>query len=124
MPSTRIMGDLAATSGGQALVSGDLMSGRYLPISELQLVLDAEAPGPIYVGLPPPNWFSGYAGAAANVTMTSGGTLTSGGFNDGVKMMPGDSYAPPKARLTSGVQSVRIVAPGTSSGARLFWEWG
>lgn len=124
MPSMMVIGDVAATSGGRALVSGDLFSGRWLPISEVQLKLADGAPGPIYVGLPPPSWFSGFAGNAANVTLNSGGQLTSGGFNDGFEMGPGDGYAPPKGRLTSGILSIRIIAPAASSGGRLFWEVG
>lgn len=123
MPSMMVIGDVAATSGGSPIVSGDLFSGQYFPISEIQLKLADGAPGVVYIGLPPPSYLSGVASGSI-VTLNSGGQLSSGGMNDGFEVGPGDGYAPPKSRLTSGILSIRVIAPAASSGGRLFWEVG
>lgn len=121
MPSMTVIGDVAASSGGQTLVSGNTFSGQFNPVGGIQLKLADAAPGVVYIGLPPPSFLSGVA-SGATVTLASGGNLTSGGMNDGFEVGPGDSYFVPKVRLTSGILSVRVISPAGSSGGRLFWE--
>ncbi len=111
MPSTMLF----PQSGGIGLVSGDILSGAGLPVGGLQLRLAKAAPGLVYVGLPN---LSGQVNTGA-----SGGSLSSGGLADGMEVNPGDAYFVPKLRLVSGVQTVRLIIPATSSGGRLFWEW-
>jgi len=55
-------------------------------------------------------------------TLNSGGSLASGGLQDGLEMSPGDNYYIPKARLVSGIETVRIQVPSASSGTRLYFE--
>jgi hypothetical protein len=55
-------------------------------------------------------------------TLNSGGGLSSGGLQDGYSMDAGDKYYIPKARLVSGIETIRIQVPASSSGTRLFWE--
>ncbi len=110
MPSTQIF----PQSGGIGLVSGNQFSGMIIPAG-IQLHLAAAAPGLIYVGLP------GLSGLA--VTMTSGGSLSSGGLADGMELNPGADYYIPKGRLVSGIETIRLAAPAASSGARCFWEY-
>lgn len=110
MPSTQVF----VQSGGIGIVSGSVMSGSYWPIGGVQLKLAAGAPGLIYVGLP------NLSGAPS--TGASGGSLSSGGLADGMEVGPGESYFVPKTRLVSGVETIRIIAPASSSGGRLFWE--
>ena len=110
MPSTRVF----VQSGGIALVSGAIYSGTPLPIGGVQLKLAAGAPGIVYVGLPD------LSGSVS--TFTSGGSFSSGGLADAMEMSPGDAYLIPKYRLVSGIETVRLLAPAASSGARMFWE--
>ena len=101
-------------SGGVPLVSGDVYSGQPFPVGGVQTTLDKSAPGPVYVG-----W-------SGTPTYLSGGSLSSGGMADGMKLSPGDGYFIPHVSLynLSGlprVDAVRIVGPATSSGAIVFW---
>lgn len=125
MPSTTLM---AAVSGGVALCSGDIFSGSAWPFAGIQLKLSVSGAGPVFVCLP------NLSGSVP--TLSSGGSLSSGGMADGMEMAPGDTYFIPKARLRittsgvsngsgqwqTGVQDIRIVLAAASSGSRLFWE--
>lgn len=117
MPSTMLF----PQSGGIGLVSGQIFSGTGYPIGGIQLVMDSDAPGPVYVGL---QWFSGGVAAASGgaVTINSGGSLSSGGATDGIRVNPGTNYFVPRSRLSSGVLSIRLAVPAASSGGRLYWE--
>lgn len=119
MPSLQLLG---AQSGGTPLVSGDVFSGMPLPVGGVQLLLDSSGAGPVYVGLPVPSWFSGQVSGLYVPTINSGGSLSSGGLTDGVKLGQGNGYFVPKLRMTSGIQSIRIAVPAGSSGAILYWE--
>lgn len=101
-------------SGGVPLVSGDIFSGTPFPIGGVQLVLDKAAPGPVYVG------------TSGTPTFLSGGSLSSGGLADGMKLNPGDGFFFPRASMynLSGrqrIDSVQMVGPAASSGAIMFW---
>lgn len=124
MPST-LVGDF---SGGVFLVSGNILSGTPWDMGVgypgahgwmggVQLKLAKLAPGTVYVGLPNPYVLSG-----VSTTLNSGGALASGGLLDGMELNPGEDYFVAKSRLVSGWQSIRVVMPAASSGARLFWE--
>lgn len=119
-------------SGGATLVSGDIFSGnRGFPQGVVQLYLDTAAPGPIYVGfnrrgVQAPGALDAWSGQhifSGAVTITSGGTLSSGGLADGMLMRPGDSQQIPKLVLVSGILDIKYAAPAASSGGRLFWDW-
>jgi hypothetical protein len=126
MPSTVV----GSFSGGTTLVSGNLLSGStttagaYLinyPYSFLTLKNGASGIGPIYVGLPPPAIFSGFV-SGIGVTVTSGGSLSSGGLTDGFELTRGEVITLPRARLSSGLLSVVIAVPTASSGTTVFWD--
>ena len=126
MPSLLVL----PVSGGATLVSGDIFSGnRGSPQGVVQLYLDTAAPGPIYVGFhrhPAPSDLTPWSGNhsfSGVVTITSGGTLSSGGLADGMLMRPGDSHQIPKLVLVSGILDIRYATPAGSSGGRLFFEW-
>jgi len=114
--------NLFVRSGGIGLVSGDIYSGSILDLryhiqggpGGIQFRLDKDAPGPIYVGL--------YNLSGTNPTFNSGGSFSSGGLTDAMPLWPGDAYNIPRYRLTSGIQSVRVLGAAGSSGARLYWE--
>lgn len=120
-------------SGGIALVSGGIYSGtpydlRPAPspfgtLGGLQFKVAQSGTGPLYICLPP---LSGNLGtgnfSGGEPTFNSGGSLTSGGLTDGMELFPGQDYFVPRSRLTSGLSTVRVQGPGTSSGTRLFWE--
>ena len=110
MPSTMLFDQ----SGGIGLVSGAIYSGIIYPIGGIQLRLAKAAPGLCYVGLP------NLSGDVA--TGASGGSLSSGGLADGMEISPGDAYFVSFNRLVSGVETIRLIVPATSSGGRLFWE--
>lgn len=110
MPSTQLF----VQSGGIGLVSGNLYSGGPQLVGGVQMKLAAAAPGLIYVALPN---LSGTVG-----TFSSGGSLSSGGLTDGMELSPGESYFVPKTRLVSGIETIRLLAPATSSGGRVMWE--
>lgn len=101
-------------SGHIALVSGDIFSGTGRPQGGVQLKLADGAPGAIYVGLP--------NASGTVMTLTSGGSLSSGGLADGMELSPGGAYFIPRIRLVSGIQTIRVGVPAASSGARLYWE--
>jgi hypothetical protein len=113
-------------SGGIALVSGDIWSGAIIPTGGLQLKLARNAPSDVYVGFRHANpsdtsLFSGYLSGA--VTITSGGSLSSGGLADGIELSPGDTYFVPRVRLGSGIQDVKVAVPAAASGGRLYWDF-
>mgnify|MGYP001612349298 FL=1 len=110
MPSTQLF----PQSGGIALVSGNIFSGSFQPVGGIQLKLAEAAPSLIHVGLP------NLSGTAS--TSVSGGSLSSGGLADGMELAPGDSYFVPKTRLTSGIETIRLIVGAVASGGRLFWE--
>lgn len=112
MPSTQFF----PVSGGITLVSGNIFSGTGVPLGGLNLRLSSSGAGPIFVGLP---------NLSGELTvMMSGGSMSSGGMADAIELAPGNTYFIPKSRLqASGIQSVRLVGPAASSGARLFWDW-
>lgn len=110
MPSTMLF----VQSGGILLCSGDIYSGGPQLIGGIQLRLAKAAPGVVYIGLPN---LSGVVN-----TITSGGSLSSGGLADGMELNPGDAYFVPKTRLVSGILTPRVLVPAASSGGRLFWE--
>ncbi len=111
MPSTVLI----SQSGGMGLVSGTIYSGTPWPVGGVQLLYSNTAQsGPIYVGLP------NQSGTVS--TGASGGNLSSGGMADGMEMIPGNSYFVPKVRLSSGIESIRLIVPAAASGARVFWE--
>jgi len=121
MPSTLLF----SQSGGIALVSGDIFSGAVIPFGSVEMKLAAGAPGVCYVGIrrkfyPDTAAFSGFLSGA--VTVTSGGSLSSGGWSDGMELSPGDRYNVPRLHLSSGIQDIRIAVPAASSGGRLFYE--
>lgn len=116
MPSTIVPGAAGAFSGGVRLVSGlSTFSGTGLPRGGVQLFLDPQAPGPVYVGV-------GDRSGDYAVTITSGGALTSGGLRDGMLMSVGAAYFVPQIRLVSGLGTIHVTAATTHSGGRLFWE--
>ena len=122
MPSTLVGGQ----SGGVLLVSGNIYSGSFLDVGTgypgaqgrvggIQLKLGGDASGFVYVGLP------GLSGTV--MTTTSGGFLSSGGLADGIPLSPGQDYFVPRSRMTSGIQTVRLIPVAAASGqARMFWE--
>lgn len=120
MPSTLF----TDRSGGIALVSGNIFSGSYLDllsvgckVGSVQLRNSATSPGTVYVCLPN---LSGTVG-----TMLSGGSLSSGGYADGMELVAGGNYNVPRVRLLqcgSGLLGITIVGPAASSGARIMWE--
>lgn len=117
MPSSQLF----PQSGGIALVSGAIYSGyQFALIGAVQLKLSKTANGPVYVGLPP----VGQSGLTSGlvVTQNSGGSLSSGGLADGMEMNAGDAYSIPKSRLTSGIESIRVIVPAASSGSRMYFE--
>lgn len=105
---------LVTQSGGVAIVSGSIFSGTIFPSRGIQLKLAKAAAGLVYVGLP------NLSGAVP--TGASGGSFSSGGLADGMEVSPGDAYFIPASRLTSGVETIRVIVPAASSGSRLFWE--
>lgn len=116
------------TSGGIALVSGEIYSGtpwdlrpfpsQFGTLGGLQFKVAQSGTGPLYVCLPP---LSGNLSDAAP-TFNSGGSLSSGGLYDGMELFPGQDYFVPRSRLCSGISTVRVQGPSTSSGTRLNWE--
>ncbi|RJQ26423.1 hypothetical protein C4577_03665 [Candidatus Parcubacteria bacterium] len=108
---------LISQSGGVGLISGNIFSGTPWPLGGVQLQYNASGPGPIYVGLPSP------ISATGAVTIKSGGGLSSGGLADGVEIYPGQPYFVSKARLVSGIETIRVGVPAASSGARVDWEY-
>lgn len=122
MPSTIVGGQ----SGGVLLVSGNIFSGSILDVGNdyptgggrvggIQLKLAASASGIVYVGLP------NLSGTVT--TINSGGFLSSGGLADGMPLSPGQDYFVPRSRLTSGIQSVRMLPEAAASGqARMYFE--
>lgn len=114
MPSTV----LTPLSGGVNLVSGNVLSGTAFPFGGITLKMSTiSGTGPVYVGVGNPTISGGV------VTVTSGGSLTSGGMLDGVELVAGDTYFVPKSRLGSGVTTIMVGVPATSSGSRLFWDY-
>lgn len=113
-------------SGGIPLVSGNIYSGQYAyPAGGFLLKLATSGPGPVYVCIP------NMSGEVP--TMTSGGSLSSGGLADGWELAAGGEYLIPRSRLgltnsgvsgfwQAGIQDVRLHVPAASSGVRLFWE--
>ena len=110
MPSTQVF----VQSGGILLVSGGIYSGTPWPVGGVQLRVQNSGAGPVYIGLP------NLSGTVA--TLNSGGSLSSGGLTDAMELFPGDSYFVPKTRLVSGIETIRVLAPATSSGTRIGWE--
>ena len=124
MPSTLVF----PQSGGINLVSGDIFSGNSLPVGGFQLKLARAAPGPIYVGIRRNNQLPDYGQFSGGLsgsypTITSGGTLSSGGMLDGMELSPGDAQFIPRIALPSGIQDIKIAVPAASSGGRLFYDW-
>ena len=111
MPSCQLI----SQSGGVLLVSGNLWSGQRLqPIGGIQIKLAKAAPGNVYVGVT--------SGGEA-VTITSGGSLSSGGLLDGFELAPGDAFFINKSEFAaSGIEAIKINVPAASSGAVLFWK--
>ncbi len=120
MPSLLCM----SQSGGIGLVSGNIYSG-VVPLfpHEITMKLSTGAAGIVYIGLPPLSGthLSGFI--TTNVTITSGGSLSSGGLFDGMELSPGAIYSVDRSRMMSGIESIRIGVPAASSGSRLFWEF-
>lgn len=116
MPSTILM----VISGGQPLISGFITSGVILPVGGIILRNDKYSPSgqAVYVGLP---YLSGVA-----VTINSGGTLSSGGLQDGWPLYPDEKVVIPKSRLQAsgiGAQNIRLAGVAGASGARVFWDY-
>lgn len=104
---------VGAQSGGVPLVSGAIWSGNVVnkPNGGIQLRADFSNSGVVYVA---------YSG---NVTIASGGALSSGGMMDGMPVGPGDGYFVPKLAIMSGQPNVWFTVPAAISGfARIFWE--
>lgn len=110
MPSTLLF----VQSGGIGLVNSAIYSGFQIPVGGIQILNDDASPGPVFVGLP------NMSGTAP--TISSGVSLSVGGLNDAMKIAVGKDYFIPKTRLTSGVESIIILGPASSSGARIYWE--
>ena len=102
-------------SGGELVISGNPWSGQnaQFPVGGIQIELDREASGSIYVGL------------SGIVTVKSGGFfLSGGGLLDGMQVKPGGSYFIPRLGTgLSGFISVRIASdPAVSGQGRAYWE--
>ncbi len=119
MPSLLCM----SQSGGIGLVSGNIYSGYTFPYDVTLKLTDTKGSRFIYIGLPPLSGthLSGFI--TTNVTITSGGSLSSGGLFDGMELSEGGSYGISKSRLMSGIESIRVGVPAISSGILLFWEF-
>ena len=113
MPSMLLGGPGSTTSGGICLVSGAQYSGSIVPVGGIQLRIDKNASGNVYIG------FSG------GITVASGGFRLSGGGNlDGVQFGAGDSYFIPRLGTgMSGFPSVYVSTDAVGSGqTRIYWE--
>ncbi len=111
MPSI-IVGNHPA-SGAMILVSGNPWSGQNVPVGGVQLYLDPNASGRIYVGL------------SGGMTLNSGGqVLSGGGLNDGMAIAPGGAYFIPRiAFRSSGTINIYVHNDAAASGqARLYYE--
>lgn len=121
MPSVLIGNPLL--SGPQQIVSGNPWSGAYRPYHGMQVALDINASGNVYIG-----WSgggSGQLGTNAGVTLNSGGLLLSGGgLMDGFQVIPGGSYFVPRLALDySGNWNVFFRHDAACSGqARLYYD--
>jgi len=94
-------------SGPQLLISGNPWSGQIVPVGGIQLVMDRNNSGNMYVG------FSG------NITRTSGNVPLSGSsLSDGMQVGPGGSYFVPKIAL----RGVASGAGGAGSGMNLLFS--
>jgi len=94
-------------SGPQLLISGNPWSGQIVPVGGIQLIMDRNNSGNIYVG------FSG------NITRTSGNVPLSGSsLSDGMQVGPGGSYFVPKIAL----RAVASGAGGAGSGMNLLFS--
>ena len=112
MPSTIFT---AAVSGGQLLCSGDPWSGNLILPKQITFLLSLSGSFNVGVALP------AIGGGVA--TFNSGGSLSSGGLGDAYELQRGQPYTVPRGRLTSGIQTIRLVGPAESSGSRVIWEW-
>lgn len=113
MPSTQLM----VVSGGIGLVSGTITSGQLWPIGCLTIRNDIYSPSgqAVYVGLPN---LSGTVN-----TITSGGSLSSGGMADSWPVYPGEVLIVPKSRMVSGMLTPRLLGAAAASGARVWWDY-
>lgn len=104
MPSVLFDG---AVSGPMLVISGNPWSGQFPPVGGIQLVMDRNNSGNIYIGL------------SGNITRTSGNFPLSGSsLSDAIQVGPGGSYFVPKVALR-GVQSG---AGGVGSGMNLLYS--
>ncbi len=102
-------------SGGELLISGNPWSGNnaQFPVGGVQLELDREASGSIYVAM------------SGGVTVKSGSFfLSGGGLMDGVQIKPGGSYFIPRIGTgLSGNLTIYIGAdPAVSGQGRVYYD--
>jgi len=97
-------------SGGVQLVSGNPYSG--LPYQPRGITLKpSQTSGPQFSG-------AIYVGFSGGLTITSGGSLSSGGQLDGFELVPGNQIDWP---VMGGPVNIWAITPAASSGGRLFW---
>ncbi len=113
MPSTIFAG---AVSGGQLLCSGNPFSGQLTLPHEINLKMSNSGIGFIYVSLPS-------VLTTSFATFTSGGSLTSGGLADAWELSKNQEMTIPRQRLTSGIESIRLLGLEAASGTRIFWDY-
>lgn len=104
-------------SGGMALVgSGNPYSGSWSPYAKVELKNAWNSSGPAYVGVL-------LGPTSGGVTMTSGGSQSSGGLADGFELPPNGSYELTRLVVSGNLDKVRVFCdPAVSGRVRLFWD--
>lgn len=101
---------VGAQSGGVPIVSGNPYSGKFPQFGGVSLRVTTNSSGSAFVA---------YSG---NITMFSGGALTSGGLRDGLELRVGDP-AVGIAIPPNGLEGIYATVAATVSGqVRLAWN--
>lgn len=107
---------VGAQSGGVPLLNSGAnpySGGRVLPgINGIELLVGSTS-GPQFSG-------AVYVGLSGNITIQSGGGMSSGGIGDGMELVRGSYYR--MALGANGIDDVWFSTYAASSGSRVYWR--